>query len=110
MGQKSCFYYRRNFVTSGPGIAGCDCIMPFLERVFPLLDAPSHLCKRVCPFVCPSVHNAFSQTTARRILCRVFGLVFTFSIIFFVTNFSLHLILCTMMVNLHQFSLPSQFF
>ena len=25
MGQENCFYYRRNFVTSGSGIAGCDC-------------------------------------------------------------------------------------
>ena len=42
----------------------------------------SHLYKRVCPSVHPSVgpsvHNA-SQMRARRILCRVFGLVYKIS-------------------------------
>ena len=47
------------------------------------LNAPSHLYKRVCPFVRPSVPSYF-QTRTRRILCRVFGLVLlNYGIIFF---------------------------
>ena len=46
------------------------------------LDAPSHLYKRVCPYVRPSVRRSvgpsvprYFQTRTRRILCRVSGLV-----------------------------------
>ena len=42
-----------------------------LKHVNLFLDAPG--CHRQA--VGPSVHNAFSQMTARRIICRVFGLV-----------------------------------
>ena len=42
------------------------------------LDAPSHLYTRVCPFVRPFIRPSVrrSGTPSRRILCRVFGLVF----------------------------------
>ena len=46
----------------------------------PCLDAPSHLYKRVCPSVRPSVGPSvprYFQTRTRRILCRVSGLVFS---------------------------------
>ena len=37
-----------------------------LKAAYTFLDAPSHLHKRVCPSVRPSVRNACSQTSARR--------------------------------------------
>ena len=49
----------------------------YLPAIF--LNAPSQLYKRVCP----SVHYAFSRTRARRILCRVSGLVSSCSEHFF---------------------------
>ena len=56
----------------------------FLDFVISFLDAPSISIRgcdhpsvgpSICPSVRRSVQNAFSQTRARRILCRVFGLV-----------------------------------
>ena len=34
IGQENCFHYRRNYVTSGSGIAGCDCITNNHESCF----------------------------------------------------------------------------
>ena len=50
MGLKNYFHYWRNYVTSGSGIAGCDC------TVFRFLDASSHIYKWVC--LCPSIHGS----------------------------------------------------
>ena len=65
----------RNLRRGRKGVLGRrnDRSMDFRNHSF--LDVPSHLYKRVCPSVRPSVRNAFFQMTARRILRRVFGLV-----------------------------------